>query len=126
MVRDVWLTHTTDSDLWDWDFGLHDIHSVGGDDALITAIIHAVLLRKNELKQVLYEDRGSTIHDYTPQPLRSVECEMVAEALKITVTQIQGINDALVTIIQDHDDMSITADVTVLTTDGKEIEVNGI
>jgi hypothetical protein len=101
-MNDINLKHTSDNRKWDWDFNYTDLNVVHGKYQRLNAVKHAILLKNGELRQAIYTDKGSNIHDYTKMPNEELQHDLVRAALESTAEQVQGIYDAMVAVEEQH------------------------
>lgn len=121
MINDIQLKPTEDG-TFDWNFIGNDIENVNGNQRLLSAVVHAVLLRKNELEQNVYSDKGCTAHEYQKLLATPENLDKVAQAIRAEIVNVPGVSDASV----EMKDMVTIHRIVILKNDGKEVMINGI
>lgn len=101
-MNDIYLRHTSDREKWDWDFGLDDVNVVHGKYQTLNAVKHAILLRRGELTQAIYHERGSTVHDYAKMANNELQHDLVQAAIESTAKEVDGVAEAMVKVTDSH------------------------
>lgn len=124
-MNDIRLRETTQQGKYDWSFGWNDLDVVRGNMQLVNAVRHAVLLKPDELSQEVYTDKGCEAHDYVYRGNSSVEREQEEQIIENTAKEVSGVYDARCTL-PDHDDYENNIELTLITEQYEEVEIDGI
>lgn len=123
-MKDIKLTNTGDG-TYDWTFTDNDLEVVNGVTGLRNQVIHAVLLRRDELDAGIYTGKGSSLEDYVKMKNSEKNKELVKNSLEATINEIDGVYASNITIdIQDG--QLLIANVTLIREDGREVNIGGI
>lgn len=123
-MKDIKLTNTGDG-TYDWTFKNNDLEVVNGVLDLRNQVIHAVLLRRDELDAGIYTGKGSSLEDYVKMKNSEKNKELVKNSLEATVNEIDGVYASNITIdIQDG--QLLIANVTLIREDGREVDIGAI
>lgn len=123
-MKDIKLTNTGDG-TYDWTFTDNDLEVVNGVTGLRNQVIHAVLLRRDELDAGIYTGKGSSLEDYVKMKNSEKNKELVKNSLEATINEIKGVYASNITIdIQDG--QLLIANVTLIREDGREVNIGGI
>ena len=109
---------------YDWSFTNDDIENITGNEALSSACTHTVLLRPNELLQDAYQDKGNTAYNYINAKMTENNIQIVEEATSATLEELADVNTADVTAATENN--QLTLDVSLITTTGEEVEIDGL
>ena len=123
-MKDIALTSNGDG-TYDWTFKNNDLEVVNGVTGLRNQVIHAVLLRRDELDAGIYTGKGSSLEDYVKMKNSEKNKELVKNSLEATVNEIDGVYASNITIdIQDG--QLLIANVTLIREDGREVDIGAI
>lgn len=123
-MKDIMLTNTGDG-TYDWTFTDNDLEIVNGVTGLRNQVIHAVLLKRDELSSSIYKDKGSSLEDYVKMKNSERNKELLRNSLEATVNEIDGVYASNITIdIQDG--QLLIANVTLIREDGREVDIGAI
>lgn len=123
-MKDIALTSNGDG-TYDWTFKNNDLEVVNGVLDLRNQVIHAVLLRRDELDAGIYTGKGSFLEDYVKMKNSEKNKELVKNSLEATVNEIDGVYASNITIdIQDG--QLLIANVTLIREDGREVDIGAI
>lgn len=123
-MKDITLTNTGDG-TYDWTFTDNDLEVVNGVTGLRNQVIHAVLLRRDELDAGIYTGKGSFLEDYVKMKNSEKNKELVKNSLEATINEIDGVYASNITIdIQDG--QLLIANVTLIREDGREVDIGAI
>ena len=123
-MKDITLTNTGNG-TYDWTFKDNDLEVVNGVTGLRNQVIHAVLLRRDELNAGIYKEKGSFLEDYVKMKNSEKNKELVKNSLEATTNEIDGVYASNITIdIQDG--QLLIANVTLIRDDGREVNIGGI
>ena len=123
-MKDIALTSNGDG-TYDWTFKNNDLEVVNGVLDLHNQVIHAVLLRRDELDACIYTGKGSVLEDYVKMKDSEKNKELVKNSLEATVNEIGGVYASNITIdIQDG--QLLIANVTLIREDGREVDIGAI
>ena len=123
-MKDITLTNTGNG-TYDWTFKDNDLEVVNGVTGLRNQVIHAVLLRRDELNAGIYKEKGSFLDDYVKMKNSEKNKELVKNSLEATINEIDGVYASNITIdIQDG--QLLIANVTLIRDDGREVNIGGI
>jgi len=123
-MKDITLTNTGNG-TYDWTFTDNDLEVVNGVTGLRNQVIHAVLLRRDELNAGIYKEKGSFLDDYVKMKNSEKNKELVKNSLESTINEISGVYASNITIdIQDG--QLLIANVTLIRDDGREVNIGGI
>ena len=123
-MKDIMLTNTGDG-TYDWTFTDNDLEIVNGVTGLRNQVIHAVLLKRDELRASVYEGKGSFLEDYVKMKNSERNKELVKNSLEATINEIDGVYASNITIdIQDG--QLLIANVTLIREDGREVDIGAI
>ena len=123
-MKDIKLTNTGDG-TYDWTFKDNDLEVVNGVTGIRNQVIHAVLLRRDELDAGIYTGKGSFLEDYVKMKNSEKNKELVKNSLEATINEISGVYASNITIdIQDG--QLLIANVTLIRDDGLEVNIGAI
>ena len=123
-MKDIKLTNTGDG-TYDWTFKNNDLEVVNGVTGLRNQVIHALLLKRDELRASVYEGKGSFLEDYVKMKNSEKNKELVKNSLEATINEIDGVYASNITIdIQDG--QLLIANVTLIREDGREVDIGAI
>ena len=123
-MKDIKLTNTGDG-TYDWTFKDNDLEVVNGVTGIRNQVIHAVLLRRDELDAGIYDGKGSFLEDYVKMKNSEKNKELVKNSLEATINEISGVYASNITIdIQDG--QLLIANVTLIRDDGLEVNIGAI
>lgn len=123
-MKDIALTSNGDG-TYDWTFKNNDLEVVNGVLDLRNQVIHAVLLRRDELDAGIYTGKGSVLEDYVKMKNSEKNKELVKNSLEATINEISGVYASNITIdIQDG--QLLIANVTLIREDGREVDIGAI
>lgn len=123
-MKDIMLTNTGDG-TYDWTFTDNDLEIVNGVTGLRNQVIHAVLLKRDELSSSIYKDKGSSLEDYVKMKNSERNKELLRNSLEATVNEIDGVYASNITI-DIVDGQLLVADVTLIRDDGREVDIGAI
>ena len=123
-MKDIALTSNGDG-TYDWTFKNNDLEVVNGVLDLRNQVIHAVLLRRDELDAGIYTGKGSVLEDYVKMKDSEKNKELVKNSLEATVNEIDGVYASNVTV-DVVDGQLLVADVTLIRDDGREVNIGAI
>lgn len=123
-MKDITLTNTGNG-TYDWTFKDNDLEVVNGVLDLRNQVIHALLLKRDELRASVYEGKGSFLEDYVKMKNSEKNKELVKNSLEATVNEIDGVYASNITI-DIVDGQLLVADVTLIRDDGREVDIGAI
>lgn len=123
-MKDITLTNTGDG-TYDWTFMDNDLEVVNGVTGLRNQVIHAVLLRRDELDAGIYTGKGSFLEDYVKMKNSEKNKELVKNSLEATINEIDGVYASNITI-DIVDGQLLIADVILIRDDGREVDIGAI
>ena len=123
-MKDIALTSNGDG-TYDWTFKNNDLEVVNGVLDLRNQVIHAVLLRRDELNAGIYDGKGSFLEDYVKMKNSEKNKELVKNSLEATVNEIDGVYASNITV-DVVDGQLLVADVTLIRDDGREVNIGAI
>lgn len=123
-MKDITLTSNGDG-TYDWTFTDNDLEVVNGVTGLRNQVIHAVLLRRDELNAGIYKEKGSFLEDYVKMKNSEKNKELVKNSLEATINEISGVYASNITI-DIVDGQLLIANVTLIRDDGREVNIGGI
>lgn len=123
-MKDIKLTNTGDG-TYDWTFKDNDLEVVNGVLDLRNQVIHALLLKRDELRASVYEGKGSFLEDYVKMKNSEKNKELVKNSLEATINEISGVYASNITV-DVVDGQLLVADVTLIRDDGREVNIGGI
>ena len=123
-MKDIKLTNTGNG-TYDWTFKNNDLEVVDGVLDLRNQVIHAVLLRRDELDAGIYTGKGSFLEDYVKMKNSEKNKELVKNSLEATVNEIDGVYASNITV-DVVDGQLLVADVTLIRDDGREVNIGAI
>lgn len=123
-MKDIALTSNGDG-TYDWTFKDNDLEVVNGVTGLRNQVIHAVLLRRDELNAGIYKEKGSFLEDYVKMKNSEKNKELVKNSLEATINEISGVYASNITI-DIVDGQLLIANVTLIRDDGREVNIGGI
>jgi len=123
-MKDIALTSNGDG-TYDWTFKNNDLKVVNGVTGLRNQVIHAVLLRRDELNAGIYKEKGSFLEDYVKMKNSEKNKELVKNSLEATINEINGVYASNITI-DIVDGQLLIANVTLIRDDGREVNIGGI
>jgi molybdopterin-binding protein len=123
-MKDILLTNSGDG-TYDWTFADNDLEIVNGVTGLRNQVIHAVLLKRDELDAGIYEGKGSFLEDYVKMKNSERNKELLRNSLEATVNEIDGVYASNISI-DIVDGQLLVADVTLIRDDGREVNIGAI
>ena len=123
-MKDINLTNTGDG-TYDWTFKDNDLEVVNGVLDLRNQVIHALLLKRDELRASVYDGKGSFLEDYVKMKNSEKNKELVKNSLEATVNEISGVYASNITIDIQEGQLLI-ANVTLIRDDGREVDIGAI
>ena len=123
-MKDINLTNTG-SGTYDWTFKDNNLEVVNGVLDLRNQVIHALLLKRDELRVSVYEGKGSFLEDYVKMKNSEKNKELVKNSLEATVNEIDGVYASNITIDIQNGQLLI-ANVTLIREDGREVDIGAI
>lgn len=123
-MKDIKLTNTGNG-TYDWTFKDNDLEVVNGVLDLRNQVIHALLLKRDELRASVYEGKGSFLEDYVKMKNSEKNKELVKNSLEATVNEIDGVYASNITV-DVVDGQLLVADVTLIRDDGREVDIGAI
>ena len=123
-MKDIALTSNGDG-TYDWTFKNNDLEVVNGVLDLRNQVIHAVLLRRDELDAGIYTGKGSVLEDYVKMKDSEKNKELLKNSLEATVNEIDGVYASNITV-DVVDGQLLVADVTLIRDDGREVNIGAI
>lgn len=123
-MKDIALTSNGDG-TYDWTFKDNNLEVVNGVTGLRNQVIHAVLLRRDELNAGIYKEKGSFLDDYVKMKNSEKNKELVKNSLEATINEISGVYASNITI-DIVDGQLLIANVTLIRDDGREVNIGGI
>lgn len=123
-MKDIKLTNTGNG-TYDWTFKDNDLEVVNGVLDLRNQVIHALLLKRDELRASVYEGKGSFLEDYVKMKNSEKNKELVKNSLEATVNEIDGVYASNITV-DVVDGQLLVADVTLIRDDGREVNIGAI
>lgn len=123
-MKDINLTNTGNG-TYDWTFKDNDLEVVNGVLDLRNQVIHALLLKRDELRASVYEGKGSFLEDYVKMKNSEKNKELVKNSLEATVNEIDGVYASNITV-DVVDGQLLVADVTLIRDDGREVDIGAI
>ena len=123
-MKDITLTNTGNG-TYDWTFKDNDLEVVNGVLDLRNQVIHALLLKRDELRVSVYEGKGSFLEDYVKMKNSEKNKELVKNSLEATVNEIDGVYASNITV-DVVDGQLLVADVTLIRDDGREVNIGAI
>lgn len=123
-MKDIKLTNTGNG-TYDWTFKDNDLEVVNGVLDLRNQVIHALLLKRDELRASVYEGKGSFLEDYVKMKNSEKNKELVKNSLEATINEISGVYASNITV-DVVDGQLLVADVTLIRDDGREVNIGAI
>lgn len=123
-MKDIKLTNTGDG-TYDWTFKDNDLEVVNGVLDLRNQVIHALLLKRDELRASVYDGKGSFLEDYVKMKNSEKNKELVKNSLEATINEISGVYASNITIDIQEGQLLI-ANVTLIREDGREVDIGAI
>jgi molybdopterin-binding protein len=123
-MKDILLTNSGDG-TYDWNFTDNDLEIVNGVTGLRNQVIHAVLLKRDELDAGIYREKGSFLEDYVKMKNSERNKELLRNSLEATVNEIDGVYASNITV-DIVDGQLLVADVTLIRDDGREVNIGAI
>lgn len=123
-MKDIALTSNGDG-TYDWTFKNNDLEVVNGVLDLRNQVIHAVLLRRDELDAGIYTGKGSVLEDYVKMKDSEKNKELLKNSLEATINEIDGVYASNITV-DVVDGQLLVADVTLIRDDGREVNIGAI
>ena len=123
-MKDIKLTNTGDG-TYDWTFKDNDLEVVNGVLDLRNQVIHALLLKRDELRASVYEGKGSFLEDYVKMKNSEKNKELVKNSFEATINEISGVYASNITIDIQEGQLLI-ANVTLIRDDGREVDIGAI
>ncbi len=124
-MNDIQLRETTKGGKYDWNFGWNDVDTVRGTMQLVNAVRHAILLRRGELSQDLYTDKGCEAHEYIYKGNSTEEQEQEAKIIENTVESVSGVYDATCKLTT-NTELETNIELNIITEEYEEVNINGI
>lgn len=119
-MNDIQLTGENNE--YDWDFTETDLVDVNGNSALISAVRHSLLLRRNEITQTLYQTKGTRMEEVILSADTESANDIAKQMLEEECRQIEGIQKAVVETTTENNTIQIKK-VHITKNDGEEIEI---
>lgn len=123
-MNDIELVKSSEG-AYDWNFNGVDSVNVEGPRRYRSAVIHAIMLREEELSQSVYTEKGSTLHSL----LKAKNCESINNYIRECIigacTTIDGVSNASCTITREDNRIRIS-DIKLVLDDGREVNVGAI
>jgi hypothetical protein len=123
-MKDILLTNSGDG-TYDWNFTDNDLEIVNGVTGLRNQVIHAVLLKRDELDAGIYREKGSFLEDYVKMKNSERNKELLRNCLEAAVNEIDGVYASKITV-DIVDGQLLVADVTLIRDDGREVNIGAI
>ena len=120
-MNDIQLRKSGDS-TYDWVFDRDDLVEVIGAEQTRNTVRHAVSLHNNELSFFPYINKGSSLDKYWKRDNLEQLVPLIAEEVKLTCKEIENIEDAIVDV-QVEDRNVIVTEISVIRTDGVEVDI---
>ena len=120
-MNDIQLRKSGDS-TYDWVFDKDDLVEVIGAEQTRNTVRHAVSLHNNELSFFPYINKGSSLDKYWKRDNLEQLVPLIAEEVKLTCKEIENIEDAIVDV-QVEDRNVIVTEISVIRTDGVEVDI---
>lgn len=120
-MNDIQLRKSGDS-TYDWVFDRDDLVEVIGAEQTRNTVRHAVSLHNNELSFFPYINKGSSLDKYWKRDNIEQLVPLIAEEVKLTCKEIENIEDAIVDV-QVEDRNVIVTEISVIRTDGVEVDI---
>ena len=111
--------------VYDWKFTNNDISVVNGNQRLLSAVIHSIMLNRNELEQSIYIDKGCMAHEYVKQNATEENLEKVSSTIRASINELHGVTDSSIQVAQKDNTITISK-ITIQKTDGTEVVINAI
>lgn len=124
MMKDIQLV-SNGNGVYDWNFVDNDLCVVNGNQRLLSAVLHAVLLHQNELDQELYMNKGCLAHDYVKELATESNIEKISDIIRTTIKEIYGVTDCTVNL-NNNEGLIAISQITIQKDDGKEVIINAI
>ena len=124
MLYDIKLSKNEDN-TYDWTFNNGDIETVSGEQRLINATKHAILLKRQELRQTLYKGKGCDAQDYIKDASTNQARRMCEESITLACKEIRGVKDAITEVSSNTDEIQIH-NLTLIKNNGEEVDVHEI
>ena len=123
MIKDIKLTKSKDGK-YDWTFQDGDVKTVIGEQRLINATKHAILLKRYELLQDLYKHKGCDVHNFIKTSGTPNAVKLCEESIILACKEIDGVKDATTTVSLDNG-IGIQ-ELTLIKDNGEEVTVHAI
>lgn len=120
-MNDIQLRKSGDS-TYDWVFDRDDLVEVIGAEQTRNTVRHAVSLHNNELNFFPYINKGSSLDKYWKRDNIEQLVPLIADEVKLTCKEIENIEDAIVDV-QVEDRNVIVTEISVIRTDGVEVDI---
>lgn len=124
-MKDIQLKKNKDGDGYDWNFNGLDVETVIGEQQIINAVLHNIMLHNNELEMEIYADKGCSIYDHLPTINNSSSHKMLEEILLVSVNETEGVRESRIESKLEKDRLKII-NLYVTLENGKEVRINGI
>ena len=99
-------------DTYDWQIGSNNLTPVRGIQQVVNAVIHTVLLRKGEMVQQIYKDKGSVLFDSLNNVQKPANHELIREQLLMEIRSVDGVESASITSLHaEMYDVQITIEI---------------
>lgn len=123
-MGDIKLVHSGNGH-YDWNITVTGVETVTGADAVISKVKHALLLRENELKQELYENKGCNTSNLFKLKLTNETLDFINEYIKQVLIELPEIKEANVESESNSPGIVDTTLNLILDT-GEEVVIDGI
>ena len=119
-MKDIQLTQTSTG--FDWNFQENDVITATGNSQIKSGIIHEILLRRGELEQEVYAERGSTLYEYAYVPHTERMNTMIEHIVIDACTHVDGVRDAQATV-ENSENGIVIKEINITKTDGGMIRL---
>lgn len=121
-MNDIKIRKNINKETYDWSFTPVDVEDITGLERIKNNVIHAVLLRYQELQQVFYQDAGCAAWDYIISKDSSINRTIISEMIRTAANRVENVQDAQVNF-KWVDYYTFNAAMTLITDYG-EAEIN--
>lgn len=97
MMNDIELIPTEEG-FFDWNFDNGKISNVTGDQQLISAVTHTLMLHFGELEQEVYTNNGCNVYDYLKLPMTNRTRELIKGEIENSCRLVKGVKDVSVEV----------------------------
>lgn len=122
-MNDIALKNNGDG-TFDWMFDNNDLQDVVGVQQTVTAVIHAIMLRKSELIQEIYQNKGCSVHEYVRATKSENTKKFMEDSILESCRKVDGVHDANVTLTAEDDDYEYRLQLEVEREDGRVVQFN--